>query len=125
MPAQKSEWMVGSTEVLEGHHRSSKQMDTCGGYFAPSISKSQFSMSKNYITRRLERRGQSETFTDWDLNPPGWDSNPAKILLGTCTHMAGIQTQPKNPQYLASGSNEAQVLDVSSHKEFSERQSDG
>ena len=53
--------------------------------------------------------------------------------------MAGTQTQSKpcfgleptwlglepsqNPQYLVSGPNEAQVLDVSSQKEFSERQS--
>ena len=29
-----------------------------------------------------------------------------------------------NPQFLVSGPNEAQVLDVSSQKEFSERQSD-
>ena len=40
---------------------------------------------------------------DWDLNPCGWDSKP---------------------QYLVSGPNEAQVLDISLLKEFSERQSD-
>ena len=33
--------------------------------------------------------------TDWDLNPCGWDSNPAKTLLGTWTHVAGAETQPK------------------------------
>ena len=33
--------------------------------------------------------------TDWDLNPCGWDSNPAKTLLGTWTHDAGAETQPK------------------------------
>ena len=54
--------------------------------------------------------------------------------------MAGTQTQSKpcfglettwlglepsqNPQYLVSGPNEAQVLDVSLQTEFSERQSD-
>jgi len=54
--------------------------------------------------------------------------------------MAGTRTQPKpclglqpmwlglepsqNPQYLVLGPNEAQVLDVFSQKEFSERQSD-
>ena len=54
--------------------------------------------------------------------------------------MVGTQTQSKpsvglepmwlglkpsqNPQYLVSGSNEAQVLDVSLQKEFTERQSD-
>ena len=50
---------------------------------------------------------------DWDLNPCDWDSNPAKThgLLTEITH-------------LISGLNEAQVLDVSSQKEFSERQSD-
>ena len=30
----------------------------------------------------------------------------------------------QNPQYLVSGPNEAQVLDISLQKEFSERQSD-
>ena len=50
---------------------------------------------------------------DWDLNPHGQDSNPAKThsLLTEITH-------------LVSGFNEAQILDVSSQKEFSERQSD-
>ena len=42
--------------------------------------------------------------SDWDLNP-----------------CAGTHTQPKS---MVSGPNEAQVLDVSSQKEFSERQSD-
>ncbi|KAJ8798757.1 hypothetical protein J1605_016560 [Eschrichtius robustus] len=43
----------------------------------------------------------------------GWESNPARThcLLTEITH-------------LVSGLNEAQVLDVSSQKEFSERQSD-
>ena len=39
------------------------------------------------------------------------------------TCVAGTGTQPK-PMYLVSGPNEAQVLDVSYKKEFSERQSD-
>ena len=51
---------------------------------------------------------------DWDLNPHGWDSNPAK------TH-----SLPTEITHLVSGLNEAQVLDVSSQKELSERQSDG
>ena len=50
---------------------------------------------------------------DWDLNPRGWDSNLAK------TH-----SLPTEITHLVSGLNEAQVLDVSSQKEFSERQSD-
>ena len=45
--------------------------------------------------------------TDWDLNP----------------HILGLEPNP-NPWYLVSGPNEAQVLDVSSQKESSERQSD-
>ena len=50
---------------------------------------------------------------DWDLNPCGWDSNPAK------THSLSTEIT-----HLVSGLNEAQVLDVSSQKEFSERKSD-
>ena len=47
--------------------------------------------------------------------------------------MSGTRTQPElclrlepsqTPQYLVSGTNEAQDLDVSSQKEFSDRQSD-
>ena len=51
--------------------------------------------------------------SDWDLNPRGRDSNPAK------TH--GLPTEIT---HLVSGLNEAQVLDVSLQKEFSETQSD-
>ena len=50
---------------------------------------------------------------DWDLNPRGWDSNPAK------TH-----SLPTETTHLVSGLHEAQVLDVSSQKEFTERPSD-
>ena len=50
---------------------------------------------------------------DWDLNPCSQDSNLAK------TH-----SLPTEITHLVSGLNEAQVLDVSSQKEFSERQSD-
>ena len=50
---------------------------------------------------------------DWDLNPCGWDSYPAK------TH-----SLPTEITHLVSGLNEAQVLDVSSQEEFSERKSD-
>ena len=45
--------------------------------------------------------------TDWDLNPD----------------ILGLEPNP-NPWYLVSGPNETQVLDVSSQKESSERQSD-
>ena len=51
--------------------------------------------------------------SDWDLNLSGWDSKPAK------TH-----SLPTEITHLVSGLNEAQVLDVSSQEEFSERQSD-
>ena len=50
---------------------------------------------------------------DWDLNPRGRDSNPAK------TH-----SPPTEITHLVSGLNEAQVLDVSLWKEFSERKTD-
>ena len=48
-----------------------------------------------------------------------WDFNPAKTQIGTRTH--SLLTEITHP---VSGLNEAQVLDVSSQKEFSERQSD-
>ena len=51
--------------------------------------------------------------SDWDLNLCGRDLNPAK------TH-----SLPTEITHLVSGLNEAQVLDVSSQKEFGERQSD-
>ena len=51
--------------------------------------------------------------SDWDLNPRCLDSNPAK------TH-----SLPTEITHLVSGLNEAWFLDVSSEKEFSERQSD-
>ena len=50
---------------------------------------------------------------DWDLNPCSRVSNLAKIY-----------SFPTEITHLVSGLNEAQVLDVSSQKEFSERQSD-
>ena len=48
----------------------------------------------------------------WDSNPCGWDSNPAKV-----------HTLPPEISDLVLGPNEAQFLDVSLQKEFSERQS--
>ena len=53
------------------------------------------------------------------LEPTCWDSSPAKTQIGTWTH--GLLTEIT---HLVSGLNEAQVLNVSSQKEFSERQSD-
>ena len=47
------------------------------------------------------------------MNPRGRDLNPAKTL--------GLPTEITD---LVTGPNEAQVLDISSQKEFSERQSD-
>ena len=48
--------------------------------------------------------------SDWDSNPRSQDSNPAKTR--------GLPTEII---HLVLGLNEAQVLDVSSQKEFSER----
>ena len=53
------------------------------------------------------------------LEPTHLDSNPAKTQTGTCTHGLLIEIT-----HLVSGLNEAQLLDVSSQKEFSERQRD-
>ena len=58
--------------------------------------------------------GPKPCISDWDLNPGGWDSNPAKT-----------PSLPTEITHLVLGLNEAQVLDVSLQKEFSERQSDG
>ena len=61
--------------------------------------------------------------TDWDLNPcPGTWSQPKPSLGYEPTWLELKSSQ--NPWYLFSGPNETQVLDVSSQKEFSERQSD-
>ena len=49
---------------------------------------------------------QTQPKPAWDLNARGWELKPSQ-----------------NPLYLVSEPNEAQVLDVSSQKEFSERQS--
>ena len=53
------------------------------------------------------------------LKPMGQDWNPAKTQIGTWTHGLLIEIT-----HLVSGLNEAQVLYVSSQKEFSEWQSD-
>ena len=51
--------------------------------------------------------------SNWDLNQRGWDSNPVKT-----------PSLPTEIIHLASAFNEAQFLDVSLQKEFSEKQSD-
>ena len=58
----------------------------------------------------------------------GWkdllENYPLCILAcETIYHRLGLKPN-QNPQYLVSGPNEAQVLDVSSQKEFSEKQND-
>ena len=50
-----------------------------------------------------------------------WDLNPAKTQFETPTHEVGTQPS-QNPWFVVSGRSEVQVLDVSSQKEFSERQ---
>ena len=57
------------------------------------------------------------------LKPMCWDLNPAKPCLGLESPWLGLKPS-QNPQYLVLGPGEAQVLDVSSQKEFSERQND-
>ena len=61
--------------------------------------------------------------TDWDLNPCAGNRTQQKPCLGLEPTWLGLKPS-RNPQYLASGPNEAQVLNVSSQKEFSERPSD-
>ena len=61
--------------------------------------------------------------TEWDLNPCAGtltQPNPSLRLEPTWLGLESSQ----NPWYLVSGPKEAQVFDVSSQKEFSERQSD-
>ena len=57
--------------------------------------------------------------SDWDLNPLNQDSNLVKNQYGTWTH-AKPHSIPTEITHLIS-TLEAQVLDVSSQKEFSER----
>ena len=61
-----------------------------------------------------------ETIYHWDSNPHGWDSKPVKPCLGLEPMWLGLKPS-QNPQYLVSGPNKAQVLDVSLQKEFSEK----
>ena len=71
-----------------------------------------------------ELRGQLKPFTsDWDLNPRAGAQTKLKPSLGFEPMWLGLKLS-QNPQYLVSGPNETQVLDVSSQKEFSQRQSD-
>ena len=51
--------------------------------------------------------------------------SPALQVNSLPTELTWLELKPsQNPWYLVSGPNEAQVLDVSSQKEFSGRQSD-
>ena len=61
--------------------------------------------------------------TDWDLNPCAGTWTQAKPGLGLEPMWLGLKPS-QNPWHLVSGSNKAQVLDVSLQKEFSERQSE-
>ena len=61
--------------------------------------------------------------SDWDFNPPVGTQTQPKPSLGVEPMGLGLKPS-QNPWYLVSGANEAQILDVSSQKEFSERQSD-
>ena len=59
----------------------------------------------------------------WDLNPCVGTRTQPESCLGLEPTWLGFEPR-QNPQYLVSGPNEAQVLDVSSQKEFRERQRD-
>ena len=61
--------------------------------------------------------------SDWDSNPCAGTRPQSKPCLGLEPTWLGLKPS-QNPQYLVLGPNEAQVLDVSSQKEFSERQSE-
>ena len=66
---------------------------------------------------------------DWDLNPHARTRTQPKLRLGLEPTRLGLEPAkthglPTEITHLVSGLNEAQVLDVSSQKEFSERQSD-
>ena len=64
------------------------------------------------------------------VEPMCWDSNLAKTQFGTLnlhdqdSNTAKTQGLPTKTRHLVSGLNEAQVIEVSLQKKFSERQSD-
>ena len=61
--------------------------------------------------------------SDWDLNPLAGTQTQPKPCFGLEPTCLGLKSS-QNPWCLVSGPNEGQVLDVSSLKDLSERQSD-
>ena len=61
--------------------------------------------------------------SDWDCNSLGWHLKPAKTLHGTPTYFFFFLIFIRII-HLVPGLTEAQILGVSSQKEFSERQND-
>ena len=59
--------------------------------------------------------------SDWDLNSCSGTQTQPKPSLGLEPTWLGLKPSQK-PRYLVSGPKEVQILDVSSQKEFSERQ---
>ena len=81
-------------------------------------------MFKLDLEKAEEPEIKLKTFTtDWDLNHVAGTQTQSKPCLGLKPTWRGLEPS-QNPQYLVSGPNEAQVLDVSSQKEFSEMQCD-
>ena len=69
---------------------------------------------KSWFMLQHEWTLEMKLFTsNWDLDPHGWDSSPTKPMVFQLISHPGV-----------SGPKEAQVVDVLSQKEFSERQSD-
>ena len=82
-----------------------------------------FLMFKLVLEKAEEPEIKSKTFTtDWDLNHVVGTQTQSKPCLGLKPTWRGLEPS-QNPQYLVSGPNKAQVLDVSLQKEFSEMQS--
>ena len=72
------------------------QWANCGRLYFPKLT--QYGIYWNCfrlgleLTRPWLKPGQRPV---WDLNPHGWDLNPAKTQFGSQTYMAGTQIQPK------------------------------
>ena len=80
-----------------------------------------FSQTEELLDYNPQGHKESD-MTEW-LNTHFSQAETVCHRLVVEPNVAGTQTQPK-PQYLVLGPNEAQVLDILSQKEFSERQSD-